>query len=67
MRTRAVSDTALVAELGPYYSLAANADVLTTTIGKRRGDSLNGTFSMRPASGGAPVITGMYRSKRVAP
>jgi hypothetical protein len=67
MRTRAVSDTALVAELGPYYSLAANADVVTTTIGKRRGDSLNGTFSMRPASGGAPVITGMYRSKRVAP
>jgi hypothetical protein len=41
--------------------------VVTTTIGKRRGDSLNGTFSMRPASGGAPVITGMYRSKRVAP
>jgi hypothetical protein len=67
MRARATSDTVLVAELGPYHSQAANADVVTTATGKVRGDSLNGTFSMRPAAGGAPIITGMYRSKRVAP
>jgi hypothetical protein len=67
MRARVTSDTALVTELGPYHSLSANADVVTTATGKLRGDSLNGTFAMRPASGGAPVIHGMYRSKRVAP
>ena len=66
MRARVASETALVAELGPYHSLAANADVMTTAKGKLFGDSLNGTFAMRPAAGGAPIINGMFRSKRVA-
>jgi hypothetical protein len=67
MRARVANDTALVAEIGPYHSLAVNADVVTTATGKLRGDSLNGTFAMRPAAGGAPIINGLYRSKRVAP
>ena len=67
IRTREVSDTALVNELGPYHSLTADADVITTTIGKVRGDSLNGTFEMRPAGGGNPIMSGNFRSKRVTP
>ena len=67
IRTRDVSDTAVVSELGPYHSLAANADVITTTVGRVRGDSLNGTFQMRPPGGGNPIMSGAFRSKRVAP
>lgn len=67
MRARVASETALVVELGPYHSIATNADVVTTATGKLFGDSLNGTFAMRRAAGGAPMINGMYRSKRVAP
>jgi len=67
IRTREVSDTAVVNELGPYHSPVANADVVTTTTGKVRGDSLNGTFEMRPAGGGNAIMSGTFRSKRVAP
>src|SRR5204862_427978 len=67
VRAREVSDTVVVSELGPYHSLSANADVVTTTTGKVRGDSLNGTFEMRPAGGGNPIMSGNFRSKRVTP
>ena len=67
IRARDVSDTAVVNELGPYHSIAANADVVTVATGKVRGDSLNGTFEMRPAAGGNPIMTGNFRSKRVTP
>jgi hypothetical protein len=67
IRTREVSDTVVVNEFGPYHSIAANADVVTTATGKVRGDSLNGTFEMRPAGGGNTIMTGTFRSKRVAP
>ena len=67
IRARDVSDSAVVNEFGPYHSLAANADVVTTTTGRLRGDSLNGTFEMRPAAGGNVMMTGTFRSKRVAP
>jgi|SRR5882724_11583211 len=67
IRTREVSDTVVVNELGPYHSIAANADVVTVATGKVRGDSLNGTFEMRPAAGGNAIMTGTFRSKRVAP
>ncbi len=67
IRARDVSDSAVVSELGPYHSIAANADVVTTTTGKVRGDSLNGTFEMRPAGGGNPIMSGNFRSKRVTP
>src|SRR5881409_3810408 len=67
IRTRDVSDSAVVNEFGPYHSLAANADVVTTATGRLRGDSLNGTFEMRPAAGGNVMMTGTFRSKRVAP
>jgi hypothetical protein len=40
---------------------------VTITTGKVRGDSLNGTFEMRPAGGGNPIMTGNFRSKRVTP
>jgi hypothetical protein len=67
IRTRDVSDTGVVNELGPYHSPAANADVVTIATGKVRGDSLNGTFEMRPAAGGNTIMSGTFRSKRVAP
>src|SRR2546427_4792096 len=44
IRARDVSDSAVVHEIGPYHSIIANADVVTTTTGKVRGDSLNGIF-----------------------
>jgi hypothetical protein len=64
IRARQVTDTSLVEEIGPYHSPTANADVVTTTTGKLRGDSLNGTFEMRPASGGNPIMSGTFRTKR---
>ena len=67
IRARDVSDSAVVSELGPYHSIAANADVVTTTTGKLRGDSLNGIFEMRPAGGGTVIMSGNFRSKRVVP
>ncbi len=67
VRARQVSDTGLVDEIGPYRSPTANRDVVTTTTGKLRGDSLNGTFEMRPPGGGTLIMRGAFRSKRVAP
>src|SRR5256884_5931435 len=67
IRARDVSDSAVVNEIGPYHSITANADVVTTTTGKVRGDSLNGTFEMRPAGGGNVIMSGNFRSKRVVP
>ncbi len=67
IRARDVSDSAVVSELGPYHSITAKADVVTITTGKVRGDSLNGTFEMRPAAGGNAIMTGTFRSKRIAP
>ena len=67
IRARDVSDSAVVNELGPYHSIVANADVVTITRGKLRGDSLNGTFEMRPAGRGNVIMNGNFRSKRVTP
>ncbi len=67
IRARDVSDSAVVSELGPYHSITAKADVVTITTGKVRGDSLNGTFEMRPVAGGNAIMTGTFRSKRIAP
>ena len=65
IRARAVTETSLVNDIGPYHSPTANADVVTTTIGKLFGDSLNGTFLMRPAAGGNAIMNGTFRTKRV--
>ena len=46
IRARDVSDSAVVNEIGPYHSIIANADVVTTTTGKVRVDSLNGIFEI---------------------
>lgn len=67
IRARQVTDTVLVNEIGPYHSPTANADVVTRTTGKLRGDSLNGTFEMRPAAGGNAIMTGTFRTARVTP
>jgi len=67
VRARQLSDTGLVDEIRPYHSPTANRDVVTTTAGKLRGDSLNGTFEMRPPGGGTLIMRGAFRSKRVAP
>ena len=67
IRTRQVTDTSLVDEIGPYHSPTANAEVVTTSTGKLRGDSLSGTFEMRPAGGGNVIMTGTFRTKRGTP
>jgi hypothetical protein len=67
VRARQVSDTALVDEIGPYQSPTAHRRVVTTTTGRLHGDSLNGTFEMRPAEGGNAIMNGRFRSKRVVP
>jgi len=67
VRARHVSDTVLVNEIGPYESPAAHHRVVTTTTGRLHGDSLNGTFEMRPADGGNAIMSGRFRSKRAAP
>lgn len=67
IRAREVTDTLLVNEIGPYHSPTANADVVTKATGKLFGDSLNGTFEMRPAAGGNAIMRGTFRTKRVAP
>ena len=66
VRAREVSDTMLVDEAGPYQSPSTNRLVVTTTSGRLHGDSLNGTFRMRPAEGGAVIMSGTFRTKRVA-
>ncbi len=66
VRAREVSDTMLIDEAGPYQSPSAHRLVVTTTNGRLHGDSLNGTFQMRPAEGGAAIMSGTFRSKRVA-
>lgn len=66
VRARAVSDTTLVDETGPYQSPSTHRLVVTTTTGRLHGDSLNGTFQMRPAEGGATLMSGTFRSKRIA-
>jgi hypothetical protein len=67
VRTRQVSDTALVDEIGPYLSPTMHRLVVTTTTGKLRRDSLNGTFETRPAEGGGTLGTGTFRSHRSLP
>ena len=67
VRGRQVTDTAVVNEIGPYQSPTVHRLVVTTTTGKLRGDSLNGTFEMRPADGGAPIAHGAFRSRRSSP
>ena len=67
IRARQVTDTSLVDETGPYHSPTANQDVVTTATAKLRGDSLNGTFEMRPAGGGSAIMNGAFRTKRVTP
>jgi hypothetical protein len=67
VRARQVSDTMLVNEIGPYQSPSAHRRVLMTTLGRLHGDSLNGTFEMRPAEGGNIILSGTFRSKRSVP
>jgi len=67
IRARQVTDTSLVSEIGPYHSPTANADVVTMTTAKLHGDSLNGTFEMRPTGGGNPIMNGTFRTSRAMP
>ncbi len=67
IRVREYSDTAFVQELGPYHSRVADKDVVTRAVGHVTGDSLTGTFEMRPPEGGDVIMRGTFRAKRVAP
>src|SRR2546430_16636881 len=51
IRARDVSDSAVVNELGPYHSIAANAEVGTIATGKGRGEPPTAPFQMRPPGG----------------
>jgi len=65
IRVRDYSDTSLVEELGPYHSRVVDKEVVTRAAGRVTGDSLNGTFEMRPPGGGAVIMTGTFRAKKV--
>lgn len=67
IRVREYSDTGFVQELGPYHSRVANQDVVTRAVGHVTGDSLAGTFEMRPPGGGDVIMRGTFRAKRVSP
>ncbi len=67
IRVRDYSDTGIVEELGPYHSRVADQDVVTRAVGHVTGDSLAGTFEMRPVGGGAMILSGTFRAKRVSP
>lgn len=66
IRVREFSDTNFVQELGPYHSRVADKDVVTRAVGHVTGDSMSGTFEMRPPGGGAVIMTGTFRAKKVA-
>lgn len=66
IRVREFSDTSLVQELGPYHSRVSDAEVMTRAVGRASGDSLHGTFEMRAPDGGAVIMSGTYRAKRVS-
>jgi hypothetical protein len=67
IRVREYSDSSLVEELGPYHSMVANKDVVTRAVGHVTGDSLTGTFEMRPPGGEAVIMTGTFRAKKISP
>jgi hypothetical protein len=66
IRVREYSDTSFVQELGPFHSLVANREVVARAVGHVKGDSLSGTFEMRPPSGGDVIMTGTFRAKKVS-
>ena len=66
IRVREFSETSIVQELGPYHSRVVNREVVTRAVGQVQGDSLNGTFEMRPPEGGDVLLKGTFRSKRVS-
>jgi hypothetical protein len=66
IRVREYSDTSFVQELGPFHSLVANKEVVARAVGRVIGDSLSGTFEMRPPSGGDVIMTGTFRAKKVS-
>jgi len=66
IRVREYSDTALVQEIGPYHSRVSDRDVVTRAVGHVKGDSLSGSFEMRPPGGGDVILTGTFRAKKVS-
>ncbi|HEU5260137.1 MAG TPA: hypothetical protein VFU41_01810 [Gemmatimonadales bacterium] len=66
IRVREFSETSIVQELGPFYSRLANREVVARAVGQVQGDSLNGTFELRPPEGGEVLLTGTFRAKRVS-
>ena len=66
IRVREYSDTSFVQELGPYHSLVANSDVVTRAVGHATGDSINGTFEMRPPGGDEVITRGTFKAKRAS-
>lgn len=67
IRVRELKDGKVVQELGPYHSPTADKDVVSRSTGELKGDSLTGTFEMRPVGGGAVILSGTFRAKRVSP
>ncbi len=67
IRVREYSDTSIVEEIGPYHSMVAGKDVVTRAVGRATGDSLHGSFEMRPPAGGDVILAGTFRARRVSP
>jgi hypothetical protein len=66
IRVREVSGSKVVQELGPYHSPSVDRDVISKATGAMQGDSLTGSYEMRPAEGGDVIRTGTFRAKKVA-
>lgn len=66
VRTVELTDSMAVQELGPYHSPTADAEVVTRTQMRVAGDSVWGTFQMRPTAGG-DAVRGRFAGKRAMP
>ncbi len=67
IRTRKLSGSKIEQEYGPYHSPRTDSDVRSSSTAQLKGDSLTGTFEMRPAEGGDVILKGTFTAKRVTP
>jgi hypothetical protein len=61
-----MSDTAFVLESQPYMDRQSKMEVVDHVEGRMVGDSMVGTFEMRPTKGGKPT-TGRWTAHRATP
>jgi hypothetical protein len=58
------SDTGYVTESAPHRSVALNEEVVTRTVSHLKGDSVTGTFELRPTSYEGRTMKGRFTAVR---